>query len=126
MIGDELGTSFIASLILGGLLVFAMRWRHPTSHGPMGSVLFLWPTFFLPLWAAGTSSPSRAPGPPRLLLALGLTVLLLAVSPPGGTPAGGIVQDAPRRDCRISTTFGPFFWVMVIAYLVPVAGGHLH
>lgn len=119
MFDSTLLPAVVIALVLAALAVFGLKWRHPASTGPMGSLAFVGSILLLPLWAAELwEMPPTSLS--RWILGISLVSILLAAAPPGTT-----ANPPTSKDSRIPTTFGVFYWTMIIVLLLPVAGGYL-
>ena len=118
----------IFAIILTGVLVWALGWRHPVASEVTGqSMLFLFLILLLAMWVGSAWIKPWGPvwyGSSWLsLLVIGLifSLLILAVSAPPerGTRKRGEHETDPQSLAAV-TIFGLFFWALIVILLLGV------
>lgn len=118
----------IFAMILAGVLVWALGWRHPVGSEVAGqSLLFLFLILLLAMWVGSAWIKPWGPvwyGSSWLsLLVIGLifSLLILAVSaPPGRGPRERREAEKDPQFLAGVTIFGLYFWALIVILLLGV------
>jgi hypothetical protein len=126
LIIPDLIAAFLVTLLLTGLLVGLLGWRHPKNRAAFPAALFLFLVMMPLIWAAAVwSSPYGPPllgvyWLPFLIPGLLLVLLILAITSRGSSNGP---EDATGKS--VSIVFGGFFWALLIALVAAVILGYI-
>lgn len=135
--------AFVVALILAGLLVGGVGWRHPGAARPAdawGAGLFVFLLLLLFVWSAALWVPA---GPvvwdvywvPPLAVGLFVALILAAAVPvtrePPGAPPRSVEETPPpgeatppeEPEATAAGLFGVFFWVLLVGLAIAIIVG---
>jgi hypothetical protein len=134
MLGEIIAAFFIA-LLLSGILIALLGWRHPAQPGETArwpAAAFVFFVLFFVIWAAGVWLTPAGPlvwgvaWIPLVIVGVIVALLVLAAAGPGRHPHTAAEEQAQEAEVAAAiSSFGAFFWLLLFVLLIAIAVGLL-
>ena len=124
---SDLLLSIISAILFLGLVIVILK---PNRKGDQvwSGLIFLFLILLLPIWAGGVWVGPMGPALfgvyalPFLFVGLGVTLLLVAVTP---SLIRSHSQDMQKAEVAPFNTFGPFFFIFVLLFFLVIMSKYL-